>query len=94
MTRILEVEEDGTLTLPSDVLGNVQPHTRYVLETSGTELTLRPEPAEATRPKKPRKRTKISIESWEQNRQKLAEDLAKAWPQGLSAVDAVSEIRR
>ena len=94
MTRILEAEEDGTLTLPPDVLGNVQPHTRYVLETSGTELTLRPEPIEATKQKQSSKKTKASIEAWEQKRKKLADDLSKVWPDGLSSVDAVSEIRR
>jgi hypothetical protein len=97
MTRILEVEADGTLTLPPDVLGNARPHSRYVLETQGERLTLRPETTTPDKPEtspKPKTKRERSIERWEKERQKLAEELGKVWPEGVSAVDVISEMRR
>lgn len=94
MTRILEVEEDGTLTLPADVLGHARPHTRYVLETNGSRLILQPEPAESAKPRKLRRKRTLSPEEWEKERQKLTEKLSKVWPKGVPVVDVISEMRR
>ncbi|MDJ0615723.1 MAG: hypothetical protein QNJ63_03080 [Calothrix sp. MO_192.B10] len=43
MTYILEVSEDGSLYLPSTILGKVQPGTRYKLEVQGEKLILHPD---------------------------------------------------
>lgn len=43
MSLIVEVNEDGALTLPPDVIGNHKPHARFVVESVGETLTLRPE---------------------------------------------------
>ena len=94
MTRVLEVEENGTLTLPPDVIGNAKPHTRFVLETHGTSLTLRPTEERAARTKRSRKQHTDPLKSWEEERRKLTEELGKAWPNGVSVVDVISEMRR
>ena len=91
MTRILEVEENGTLTLPPDVLGNVSPRTRYIVESVGERLTLRPDQPKATnkasKPRSPRK-------TWEEEQQELAEEISKVWPEGLSVTEVFDEMRR
>jgi hypothetical protein len=43
MTQILEVDEQGALYLPPELLGDVPPHTRFVVEVQGNTLTLRPQ---------------------------------------------------
>jgi hypothetical protein len=43
MTYILEVNEQGALYLPPELLGNAKPHTRYVLGVQGDTLILHPE---------------------------------------------------
>jgi hypothetical protein len=45
--NIVEVNEQGVLTLPPEVLPQVSPHKRFVLEVQGDVLVLRPERAEA-----------------------------------------------
>ena len=94
MIRILEVEENGTLTLPSEVLENAPPHSRYILETHGKNLLLRPETEKPVAPRKPRKQQKPSWEEWEKERDALSEELSKAWPEGVSVTDVISEMRR
>lgn len=43
MSLIVEVNEDGVLTLPPEAIGNAKPHARFVVESQGETLTLRPE---------------------------------------------------
>jgi len=43
MGHLLEVDEHGSLTVPSEVLGSVRPHSRYRAEVHGELLVLRPE---------------------------------------------------
>jgi hypothetical protein len=94
MTRILEVEENGTLTLPSDVLDNARAHTQYILETHGKRLTLRPVVMGTAQPKKSHKRQADAAKKWEEERRKLTEELGQVWPEGVSVVDVISEMRR
>ncbi|MEK7404431.1 MAG: hypothetical protein AAB225_04935 [Acidobacteriota bacterium] len=46
MARWLEVDGDGALTVPPEVLGPVKRHTRYSAEQHGDVLLLRPERGE------------------------------------------------
>jgi hypothetical protein len=94
MTRILEVEENGTLTLSAEILDNAPPHTRYVLETSGGQLTLRPEHEKSKSRPTSRKKRASSWEAWEKERDAVAAELSKIWPEGVSAADVISEMRR
>jgi hypothetical protein len=41
-SRIVEVNEDGDLHLPSDVLEHVRPHTRYEVFVRGDVILLEP----------------------------------------------------
>jgi hypothetical protein len=41
MAQIIEVDEQGALHLPAQMLG-VRPHTRYIVERQGNALILRP----------------------------------------------------
>jgi hypothetical protein len=40
MGKIIEVDEKGGLYLPPDVLGDEQPHTRYMLEAQNGTITI------------------------------------------------------
>ena len=93
MTRLLEVEENGTLTLTAEVLGKVKPHTRYRVETRGTQLTLQPESPAPPQPRAQRKTQVPSTENWEQECQALSEELGKVWPEGVSVVEVIAEMR-
>jgi len=42
MSRIVEVDERGTIQLPADLLITVKPHTRFALEQRGATLVLQP----------------------------------------------------
>lgn len=46
MSHIVEVNEEGELHLPAEVLKQVTPHKRFVVEVSDGTLTLRPETKE------------------------------------------------
>lgn len=43
MRHIVEVNDQGALTVPPAFLGGAQPQTRYVVEVEGDVLVLRPE---------------------------------------------------
>ena len=43
MIYTLEINDQGTLQIPSDLLPDIQPHTRYQLEIQGDTLILRPQ---------------------------------------------------
>ncbi len=43
MSRVVEVNEEGKLSLPAEVLEQVRPHRRFVVEVSNGALILRPE---------------------------------------------------
>jgi hypothetical protein len=43
MSLIVEVNEDGALTLPPEAIGNAKPRARFIVESLGEALTLRPE---------------------------------------------------
>ncbi len=43
MSHIVEVNEEGALYMPAEVLTQVKPHQRFVLEVNSGTLILRPE---------------------------------------------------
>ena len=90
MTKILEVNEDGALVIPADLLNGAEPHQRYTAESAGKNLVLTPESDHARR----QKPQKLTSEEWEVEWKAFTEKVTQAWPTGVSAVDAVSEIRR
>lgn len=42
MAYIVEVDEKGELSIPGELLPDATPHRRYVLETHGSTLLLKP----------------------------------------------------
>lgn len=44
MIYVLEINQQGVLQIPSDILPHIQPHTRYQVEIQGETLILRPQP--------------------------------------------------
>jgi hypothetical protein len=42
-SAIVEVDEQGELRLPREVLGDLEPHTRFELEKQGDTIVLRPQ---------------------------------------------------
>jgi hypothetical protein len=43
MSLVLEVSEEGSLTLPAEVIGHAQPHTRFAVVSSGAAVVLQQE---------------------------------------------------
>ena len=43
MSQVVELDEQGALLLPPDVLARVRPHTRFLVEVQGETLLLHPE---------------------------------------------------
>jgi hypothetical protein len=87
MTKILEVNEDGSLMIPADLLNGAEPHQRYTAESEGKNLLLRPEsesvPIEKLDPEELRRR-------WID----LSDRVGRLWPANTTAADVISEMRR
>ena len=64
--------------LPVEMLGATQPHGRHVVVV-GKKLIVEPEPAE---------------DEWLKQWRELAGEIGEVWPEGVSAVEVVSEMRR
>ena len=104
MTRILQTNEDGELLIPADLLNGAAPNQRYRAESAGKTLILRPESASGKpeqrrsnehSPEMPTKsRQKLSSAEWESEWKVFSDQVTKAWPSDISAVDVVSEMRR
>ena len=77
--RMLEADETGMLIIPAELLGYPKPNTRFVVERIGGKTFIEPEPVE---------------DDWLKQWRELAEAIGKVWPEGVSAVDVVSEMRR
>ena len=86
MTRMIEIDEHGTLTIPKDMLSQATPHSRYLVERSGNNLNVTPA----------NDRNSKSVGHKERMRQWKchAEQVAMASPNTKSVVELVSEMRR
>jgi hypothetical protein len=87
MTHIIEVEADGSLRLPKEVLAEAKPATRYIVETQGNQLTLRPEEIQPSA-------TPESREQWLAAWRTLSEQIGKSWIGDKSALEELAEMRR
>jgi len=75
MTYTIEVNEQGALYLPPELLGKVKPHTRYVLGVQGDTLILypeKPQPLWATAT--PKKRARV-FRKWVNMKRPIAPNL-------------------
>lgn len=78
-TQVIETDETGKLVIPAELLRDAQPFTRYQVKAVGKRLSIEPELIE---------------DEWLKQWRELAEEIGKVWPEGVSAVDVVSEMRR
>ncbi len=94
MSRVIVSDERGALHIEPDMLGEARPNTRYVVEAGAEGLTVRPEVSASSTNGAGVAEGKLSPEEWERMRDELTELLTAVWPQGVSVVDVISEMRR
>ena len=85
MTRILEVNEEGALVIPADLLNGAEPHQRYRAESAGKTLVLEPESALPA---------KLDPDEWWRQWNALSEQIGRQWKTDKSAAEIISEMRR
>ena len=86
MGQVIKADEQGRLLVPAELFADAQPHKRYVVETAGKEMFIKPEETPEQRQQ--------AYEEWKRGWDALTEEISKVWPEGVSAVDVVSEMRR
>ena len=87
MSRVLEADETGSLTIPPEILGHPTARARYVVETEGQAIHIEPE---ATSDESGSQ----SHEQWMKEWRSLVKRIGKASITDRSAVDILSEMRR
>ncbi len=87
MTKILEADEHGAVTIPAELLAETSPHAKYEVREIYGKLTLTPRRAHD------RKRKKQGSQ-WTQEWRALVDQLAPTWKDNKSIVDTLSEMRR
>lgn len=85
MARVLEVDKNGGLTLTPDLLGNPEPHTRYVVEAQNGTVSVRPDSES---------RRSLDWDEWWSRWQSLSHAISATSVTDQSAVDLLSEMRR
>ncbi len=80
----LEVADNGTLTLPAEVLEGVRPHTRFRLEIRDERVLLRVEEESAPMPS----------DAWWAEFESVSETVSRAWNRDRTAVGISSEMHR
>ena len=83
MTHLVETDETGRLVLPPELLKTIKPQTRYKLEI-----------VEAAEIMDKQRLDQAASDEWMRQWSELSKEISKIWPEGVSAVDVVSEMRR
>ncbi len=91
MTQVIEADEAGRLVLPPELIGAVQPHARYTVETIGTKTIV--EPVAASDEKELFTQAKLTPEEWMRQWNELSESISKVWNTDKSAAEIISEMR-
>lgn len=86
MGQVIETDEQGQLVITAELLGGVQPHSRYRVETLGAKLVVELEPTAEQR----RQDYEVWLKEWDA----LTEEITAAWNTDMSAVEIVAEMRR
>lgn len=81
---ILEVSDDGTLTVPAEALGGAAPKTRYRAVPHGQGLLLEQEQAAP----------EGTADEWWDRFHQYSEAVSRAWASDQSAAEIVAEMRR
>ena len=85
MGQVIEADEQGLLRVPVNMLGDVQPHGRYIVEVVGKKLVVEPEPTEELR--------RQAYEKWLKEWDALTDEITAAWNTEKSATEIISEMR-
>ena len=85
MGLVIETDESGRLVLPAEMLGDVPPRSRFVVEAVGANLTVKPEPTEEQR--------RQAYEKWKREWDSLTEEITAAWNTDQSAAEMIAEMR-
>jgi len=82
MSRVLESDETGSLTIPADLLGNSSAHSRYLVENDGQTIHIHLESIRVGHAERMRR--------WRD----LADRIGTSSSTERSAVEILSEMRR
>ena len=85
MTKILEVNDEGALVIPAELLHGAEPHQRYTAESAGKTLVLKPESPVPE---------KLDRDEWWRQWNALSEQIGREWKSDKTAAEVVSEMRR
>ena len=95
MSRVVEADDKGAVTLDSETLGGSEPHARYVVEKQGERIVLEPDgpKGHARRKRKPRA-TKLTPDEWIAEWREWSAEVSAKWNSDKSAAEIISEMRR
>ena len=85
MTRVLETDDNGALTIPADILEQPEPHVRYRVERNGARLNVEPVPHDNKR---------MPAQEWIAGWTQLANSIGESSTTDRSVVEILSEMRR
>ena len=86
MGQVIEADEQGRRLVPAELLADARPHGRYIAETFGKKLLIKPEETAEQR--------KRIYEKWKRDWDELTEEISAAWTTSKSAAEIISEMRR
>lgn len=86
MTRVIEADETGRLVLTPEMLEEVQPNGRYVVEFTGKKIVLEQEDELSRRQR--------VYEAWKHDWDALTTEISAVWDSDKSAAEIVAEMRR
>jgi len=94
MSRILETDDSGSLTIPPDVLGASSPRARYVVTSDSGGIHIQTESVSHTGllDEAAGDRGKLSVRS--ERWKALAQEIGLKWDTDKTAAEVVSEMRR
>ena len=92
MAIVLSRSADGSLTLPAELLDEMQ-HSKYAFRSENGDLVLTPTNGSSIPPSVGTDLEK-EWDAWFIQLAELGERMSAKWPEGVTAVDAVNAIRR
>ena len=92
MGQVIETETDGRLIIPAELLGDIKPKQPFVIESHGSGYNIHPAAATIEAISGPPE--KLTPDEWLKQWREMAEEIGKVWPEGVSATQVISDMRR
>jgi len=92
MGHVIETESDGRLIIPAELLGDVKPKQPFIIESHGAGYNIHPAAAATEVIASPPE--KLTPDEWLKQWREMAEEIGKVWPEGVSATQVISDMRR